>query len=227
MWSNTLDGRHSIRIDFSQLRTFELRVVGDIAMTEDYAIFAKLLLQLHTAQLAGVRVEIEKRNLRAKPQTVNELFTFDAKKEILTKAPFLRDCSQKARPRPTAPPVTMQTLSLSDIRDESVLANSIKMCNNLFPDSFRRQFHFSLFSAERENLPPFQSSSLRGNAFEEKSSSAQVGSRRSSLTVCFRRVYVRFCDDESCGKFSYLHNKPRGEVQPRLPEQHCVGDDEG
>lgn len=227
MWSNNLDGRHSTFIDFSQLRTFELRVVGDIAMAEDYAIFAKLLLQLHAAQLASIRIEIEKRNLRARPQTVNELFTFDAKKEILTKAPFLRDCSQKARPRPTAPPVTMQTLSLSDIRDESVLDNSIKMCNNLFPDSFRRQFHFSLFSAERENLPPFQR-----RVFEEMRSRSKVQVRKSeagksSPTVCFRRVYAHFCDDESCGKFSYLHNKPRGEVQRRLPEQPCIGEVEG
>ena len=84
-------------------------------MTKDDAIFAKLLLQFHTAQFTGIGIEIENGNLKKKLRRLMNFSLSFRKSFILTNAPCFNSCSQKALPRPTAEPVTIATLSLNNI----------------------------------------------------------------------------------------------------------------
>lgn len=87
------------------------------------------------------------------------LFHFQSNKSfsfifLLTKAPCFKSCSQNARPNPTAAPVTIQILSLSDISQKFWHLQLIKMSNNFSSDVLRTLWEFSLFCGKRQfSLP--------------------------------------------------------------------------
>lgn len=78
---------------------------------------------------------------------------------FLTKAPCFKSCSQNARPKPTAAPVTTQNLSFSNII-KGFDCQQIKICNNLSQMFQERVCEKIIFST----LWRFM---LLGNAFEE------------------------------------------------------------